>query len=228
MPHSTSEGMSSEREVLAGLRQHLARRAAIEAQDRALGALVEVVEHRAVNPGIGDRPGCDIRLARGQPQEPAGCGAHGQLPEDRGAPQAARSGASGSRAGRSRHWSTTSRSTRSGCTWANASPTAPQSCTSIRTRSDFDRVEEALDEAGVLVDRVLQVAGLARASEVQVGQGRGHRCAPGRGPSRRSWSAPRGGRAPGRRPGCPRARCARTPACRRVPRMGYRSRRCSR
>ncbi len=60
---------------------------------------------------------------------------------------------------------TTSRSIRSGWRCAKARPTAPQSCTTSRTRWIFEQVEVLLDEARIPVDRVVEVRRLAGAPE---------------------------------------------------------------
>ena len=127
----------------------------------------------------------------------------------------------------------TSRSTRSGWRWAKASPTAPQSCTTSRTRSTSSCVQEALEEAVVLVDRVAQVARLARAPEAgQVGREAAGAVEEGAA-SRRSWWARRAGRAAPRaagvrrRPGALRQKIG--SACRRnSPEPRSRARRCGR
>ena len=71
----------------AGCREHLRRRAAVQAQDRALGALVEVVEH-AVEPRLGHRPRGGVGLLRGAAQRAPAGRAHRQLAEQRRAPDA--------------------------------------------------------------------------------------------------------------------------------------------
>ncbi len=119
-------------------------------------------------------------------------------------------GAIHSRASNGTALQTTSRSTRSGCAWANASPTAPQSCTSMRTRSTLQHVQEALDEARVLVDRVLQVAGLAGASKAGQVWSQPTAALQESDPVRRSYSALRAGRSRGQSGAgsCAICRCA--------------------
>ena len=91
----------------------------------------------------------------------------------------------------------TIRSIRAGYRCANTSPgTAPQSCATSFTRS-MPSSSSSRRQSGVALDRVIEVAALARAAETaQVGRDSAGPLQERR-PSHRSWSGCRGGRAAG-------------------------------
>ena len=143
--------------------EHLGRGAAIQPQDRALGAVVEVVEHR-VQPGIGQRTRGGVGVERGAAQRVARGGTHRDLPQQRRAPQAR--GAVPAVAGEERygvhhHQPLDSLGVALGEGQPHRAPVVHDQPHAL----DLEQVEVLLDEARIPVDRVVEVPGLAGAPE---------------------------------------------------------------
>ncbi len=154
-------------QLVAGGGQRLRRGAAVELDHRPLGAVVEVVEHRAE---VLLRQRADVDVAREAPDHALGHRAHRDLADRRPPPRARQAvplvaGQEGQRVDDDQAGDALGEALGEG--EADGAEVVDEQVRPL----DAQHVEEALDEAGIAGDRVVEVVRLARPAEArQVGR----------------------------------------------------------